>query len=407
MRQQLAEIAATLERIVTALQPAGLSGPAAVAALDLFERLARLAEAGRLTVLPHIEQTRAWQGEGHPSAAHWAAARTGTTVGRAVEAINTAKALAKLPDTRAALTTGAISPHQTHEIALAANADPSSEQKLLTTATAKTTAELRNECRMVRTAAAGDEHQERIHQTRSVRSRLDSDGAHLLIMRNTSEAAAPLLAYLKADADRRANRARRDGIHEPYEAHLADALCAIPMQIGFSENTSRGAKPRAKDRAVRAVVYIHADLTAWQRGRAVPGERCQIVGAGPTTIAAARRLAAQPGGLLSTRHPQRRQPHRHREPRPLHPRAHQRRIERTRRQMHHQRLHTHTGPRTRPPRPHRRRRQDLIHKPRPPLRLPPLPKDPQGLADHRRTTQLPDDPARQKRPQAASLARLG
>lgn len=296
MREQLAAIGAGLEQVVTSLQAADLSGTAAVAALDLFERVARLAEAGRMMVLPRIDETRAWHGQGHPTVAHWTAARTGTTIGRAVDTLNTAKALTGLPDTRAALIAGAISLHQTHEIALAAGADPTFEHKLLSSAAEKTTSELRDECRMIRTAAAGDEHQEQIRRTRSLRSRLDADGAHLLTLRNTTDAVAPLLAYLHADADRRATQARRDGDHQPYEAHLADALCALPAHINAGEHAD-GAQ-RAKDRAVRAVVYIHADLTAWERGHTVSGERCHINGTGPTTIAAARRLAAEPGGLL-------------------------------------------------------------------------------------------------------------
>jgi len=299
MQGQLERIAASLEQVVTALQPASLSGPTAVATLDQFERLARLAEAGRLAVLARIDQTRIWQDKGHPSAAHWAAERTGTTIGHAVNALATAKALTHLPETRRALRAGTISPQQTQEIASAAKANPASEQKLLDTAASKTTAELRAECQMVRAAAAGDSQQERIHRSRYLRHKIDEESASLLILRSTSDHVAPLLAYCKAEADRRDAAARRDGTILPYEAHLADALCALPTKINLNGAASAsGKEPRAKDRAVRAVVYVHTELTAWDRGYAEPGERCEITGVGPTTIAAARRLAAEPGGML-------------------------------------------------------------------------------------------------------------
>lgn len=314
MLSRLSKIATALEEMVGALAPAALSGADAVAALDGFERLARLAEAGRLSALARIEQTRVWQGRGHASAAHWAADRTGVTLGHAVGALTTARALSKLPQTRASLVSGDLSPQQTEQIALAARENPASEADLLTAARTMSASELRDRCRMVRVAAAGDEAHTRIHRTRYLRHRIDDlDGASIVTLRTTAEQAAPLIAYCKADADRRAAMARRDGTTEPFEAHLADAVCALPSKLdvpsGSAVGTEAGApgdaaqlaphaRRRAKDRAVRAVVYVHADVTAWERGSAEPGERCEISGVGPTTVAAARRMAAQPGGML-------------------------------------------------------------------------------------------------------------
>lgn len=101
------------------------------------------------------------------------------------------------------------------------------------------------------------------------------------------------MMYCRADADRRTAQSRREGTIEPHEALMADALCALLARIARG-----GAAERAKDASIRTTVFVHVDLAAWERGSAEPGERCEIAGVGPTSVAAARRLAAQPGGAL-------------------------------------------------------------------------------------------------------------
>lgn len=288
MCESLSEIEGALARWAAA--PA--SGDASER-LNAFERIARVAAAGRMAALAVVERSRVWQGEGHASVAHWMAERTGMTLGHAVGAVTAAKALARQPATRRALTSGTLSVQQASEIAVAAQADQASEAGLLAAAATTSAADLRDRCRMVRVAAAGDDAYQRIRRTRFVRFRSEPDGAIRVDGRLVPEEAAPLMMYCRADADRRAARSRRDGTVEPHEALMADALCALPASAGTG-----GPKLRAKDAAVRVTVFVHVDVAAWERGNAEPGERCEIAGVGPTTVAAARRLAAQPGGAL-------------------------------------------------------------------------------------------------------------
>ncbi|HVL88592.1 MAG TPA: HNH endonuclease [Actinomycetota bacterium] len=281
-----------LERLTARIAEIAAGAPARrddpVAWLDAFERLGRVAAAGRLAALDLIDRTRAWQGEGHASMAHWTAERTGTTVGHAVGAVTAAKALSGLTATREALVSGRLSVQQTSEIATAAAADPGSEGALLGEALRSSAIELREKCRMVRVAAAGDDAYERVRRTRYFRHRLEDDGAVRVDARLPAEDAAPLLMRCHADADRRSARARRDGTREPYEAHMADALCVLARSPSDSDAAA----------APRTTVMVHVDAAAWERGHARPGERCEIAGVGPTTVAAARRLAARPGGTL-------------------------------------------------------------------------------------------------------------
>jgi len=284
----LKRIAAELEGAVGAGRVPADADP--VALLDAFERIGRVAEAGRLAALAAVERLRAWQGGGHESVTQWAAERSGVTMGHAIASVKTAKALASAPATRSALAAGRVSVQQAAEIAQAAQADPASEATLLAAASAGTAAELREKCRMVRAAAAGDDEHERVHRTRSLRFRADGPLAVRVDGRMTADQAAPMMVWLQAAADRRAAESRRAGVIEPHEAHMADAFCSMPAKIGSGGS--------AKDVAVRATVYVYVDQPAWDRGRAEPGERCEIAGVGPTTVAAARRLAAQPGGML-------------------------------------------------------------------------------------------------------------
>ena len=141
-------------------------------------------------------------------------------------------------------------------------------------------------------SAAGNDAYERIRRTRYLRFQSDPDDAVRVEGRLVPDAAAALMMWCRAEADRRAAIGRRDGTIEPHEALMADALCSLPGTV------SSGSAPRAKDAIVRSTVYVHVDAAAWERGSASPGERCEIAGVGPTTVAAARRLAAQPGGTL-------------------------------------------------------------------------------------------------------------
>lgn len=265
-----------LRRDVSALDPSTLSGDHALRLVDLFTEVERVAVAGRALAAARVQQTRAWYATGASSATAWMATRAGSTMGQASAVLQTAQRLESLPATRGALVAGRLSEAQAIEISAAAEADPEAEAGLLELSQRESFVALRERCRDVRAAAAGDEDaSERIRRSRYVRHWLDRDGALRLDARLVPEDAAGFLAMVRARADALERDARRAGQREPSEAYAADALCAL-----------------AGDGASRAVVHVHVSQTALERGHTVAGETCRIEGVGPITVGAARRLAA-------------------------------------------------------------------------------------------------------------------
>ncbi len=78
-----------------------------------------------------VAGTELWRREGDRSPAHHLARRSGTSVSKAREALDTAAALRSLPELDAALRRGEVSPAQAAPIAEAAGADPRAESRLL------------------------------------------------------------------------------------------------------------------------------------------------------------------------------------------------------------------------------------------------------------------------------------
>lgn len=283
MCESLESLVDSLQRVVSKSCVPESSREESVRHIELFERLGRIAAAGRLDAIRGVEKTRAWQEAGYKSMAHWLAAKTGTTLGHAIGAVQAGRALAELPNTQERLASGRLSVQQASEIALAAQANPASEQMLLDASQKESTSELRERCQMIRIAAAGEEGYKRLRSSRYLREWIDRDGAVRLDGRFAPDDIAPFLARVRADADRLAAAARDADTREPWEAHAADALCTL----------ATGEAARTK-----TVVNVHVDLSAWENGSTRPGEHCLIAGVGPISVAAARRMAAAPGGIL-------------------------------------------------------------------------------------------------------------
>jgi hypothetical protein len=123
-----------LETVSRALDPYRLDGSAATALVELAARGERICSAIKALGARRVDETNAWRGAGHRSAAHWVAEATGETVGTAGRALETARALERLPQTDAAFRAGQLSPTQAAEITSAAGADPAAESTLLETA---------------------------------------------------------------------------------------------------------------------------------------------------------------------------------------------------------------------------------------------------------------------------------
>ena len=268
-------LASNLGMFVRAFDADGLKSDDAIACVELFDEIVRLANAGRTLAAGRVEKTRAWRGRGATSARAWLANSAGSSLGDASATLQTAAGLESAPAVREAFVAGRLSGEQAAEITSAAAADPASIDSLLELAERESLSTLRERCRDVMAAAAGDEDAtERIRLGRYLRHWSDREGAVRLDARLAADDAAPLIAAINAGAERLRREAARSGAPERTDAYAADALVAL-----------------ASGRACKTVVHVHVSSSALERGHTVAGETCRIDGVGPVSVAAARRLA--------------------------------------------------------------------------------------------------------------------
>jgi hypothetical protein len=269
-----------LRRVLSVLDPSTLTGPQAVALLEWFTKVERLASAGRSLVAARAAETNQWRQSGARSPEHWLAQQSGTTVGAAKESLETARRLQQLPETDKAVREGRLSQQQAAAVSEGATADPDAERSLLDAAPDESLAELRNRAERVKAAArsAEDEaaREQRIRRSRSLRRSTNADGSHELHARGTAKDVAAFWSRLQPFLDAEFKRAREEGRRESVDAYAFDALLALSESGG-------SAKPNAK-------VLVRVDLAAVRRGTTVPGETCEIAGFGPIPVSEALKL---------------------------------------------------------------------------------------------------------------------
>src|SRR6187455_2629933 len=112
MKDRVAELAEELGGVVNDLVPHALSGSDAVELVGLFARIGKLAAAGQMLAARRVEDLGAHRRQGFRSAAHLMAQESGTSLGSAIEAMETARKAERLPATQSALRQGRLSPKQ-------------------------------------------------------------------------------------------------------------------------------------------------------------------------------------------------------------------------------------------------------------------------------------------------------
>jgi hypothetical protein len=234
----------------------------------------------KLRLLARIDDTNAWTAEGHRSAAHLLAAESGVSVGQAMKLVETARRLHDQSRVQDAVRTGQLSESQTREVSEAAHEDPEAERELLDIVNEDGFAGLKKEAERVkanaRTAEQEAEREERIQRTRYVDHWIDAEGAGRGEWKLPKPAHTRLVAALRVEQDRIFKAARAEGRHEPQRAYAADALVAL------AEHSLDGG-PAKKSRSAKARVIARVDLAAVRRGTTIPGEVCEIKGAGPVS----------------------------------------------------------------------------------------------------------------------------
>ena len=292
----LAELMALVARartLVGDLEPDTLSGPEARTVVEQFVELEKLAGAGRTLAVGRLDRTGAWVGDGSfRDIESWVAAIAGTTVGAARAAVGTARRVIDLPETAAAMRSGALSPAQAEHVSTAAALDPAAEQSLLDTAGHAGLKGLRLECDRVAAAARSDEVEryERIHSQRCVRHRRFADGTGQIDVRGPLDRTAQIMAALEPYEQELFEANRAQGRLDHPDAVAFDAL----VQLAAGSTEADPSRPTGRTRAARALatVVVHVSKTAYERGMTEAGEICEIEGAGPIPVGVARRLTS-------------------------------------------------------------------------------------------------------------------
>jgi len=279
MCDTISSLVEALRTVIGSFDPSKTRADDAVALVEEFANLERFAAAGRTLAAGRVAETRAWRSRGASSARAFLAQRSGTTLNDAAATLQTAATLQRLPEVRDAMVAGRLSSAQAAQISVAGAADPSSVPSLLAMAEQESLEALRDRCRDVAAAAAGDaDATERIRRSRFLRHWRESDGAIRLDARMAPDDVAPLLAVVHARADRLLDEARRGGGGmERADAYAADALCSLVRE----------------EATAKTVVNVVVSSRALERGNTTVGDTCHIPGVGPVSVPSARRLAGR------------------------------------------------------------------------------------------------------------------
>jgi hypothetical protein len=288
-------ILASLRAMARELDPALLSCDDAIGVLEFGADVERLGAAIKTIAAGRVAEGDAWRRAGDRSPADWLAKKTGTTVGEARGVLATGAALPDAPATNAALRSGALSARQAEAVAVAAAADPSSEQTLLDMAAHQSLQKLRDEAERVKAATDADAaaRHERIRKARSFRSYERADGSHSGVLTGAAEDVALFRAAAQPFIDQRIDEARRAGEHEPSEAYAFDGFLAMARSTmidacsggaaASKARKARGHRGRKRLSERRELIAL-VDLAALRRGSLLPGETCEIPGVGPIPI---------------------------------------------------------------------------------------------------------------------------
>jgi Domain of unknown function (DUF222) len=266
------------------LDPGSLSGTEANEILEVFAKVERVGVAGKMVVAPVSCEAATWRQEGHRSAAGFLAEKTGTSVGEATGVLETAAALAELPETAMCLLQGEFSEKQIRAVASAASVHREAEGELLEAAARMGLKGLERRCEEIRSLHSYETDElaryNAVRQSRFLRHRRHRDGSFRLEARLTPDAGARLMEAVAAKAQVFFEGARETGLYESAAAYAADGLVSLADDALIGEGTGIG----------RPHVTLRVDVSSLGRGERQGDETCEIDGVGPVPLATARRL---------------------------------------------------------------------------------------------------------------------
>jgi hypothetical protein len=315
------EIGERLLDTVAGLDPAALDGAAAVGLVDAFDRIERLAAAGKAIAAAGVEASDVWRNNGSRDAIGFLAARTNTPRARVRDGLSVIAVLGSTPLLDHAFRGGALTIDQAADIAAAVTEHPESEPELVALAATTSARQLKARCVEILAEGEGAEQQHRrARAERSASSSVGRDGIWRLSVR------LPIIdgAYVDKALDLLQTQIfddpRTNGELEPFDAYRADAVVALaraamgehctgtcanqPADDEDPEPSERTedsgeAEPRSKRRerrrrrrisSTRHAIVITVPHTTFLTGKPVAGDTCQVPGVGPVPISVVHRL---------------------------------------------------------------------------------------------------------------------
>jgi len=216
-----------------------------------------------LELIADFDRRRGWELDGHRTCAHWLAFRTGIDLGAAREKVRTARALAELPRTSAAMSRGELSFSRLRAITRVADAE--NEGDLLELARGCTTAQLERVVRAWKRGTRQDEAtMERVrHERRCLSIYPDENGMYDIRGKLTPDVGALLMRAIEAASDAlyREQPVRELESREASRQRRADALALLAaraMSAGLGD-ADGGDAPISGTRAERYQVVLHVD----------------------------------------------------------------------------------------------------------------------------------------------------
>jgi 5-methylcytosine-specific restriction endonuclease McrA len=310
-------VASALAELVGGFDPDGLDGPAAVEWLELFDRLERLATAGKALAASQVEATEAWRASGQRDAIGFVAARTASSRRQVRDALGVVVHLAGLPKLNRALRAGSVSLAQAADIAAAAGEHPETEAELLELAATASLRALRERCVEILASGEGAERQHRrARAERSCSSQVGRDATWRLSASLPIAAGAVVDAALDHFQNQIFDEARSAGEREPFGAYRADALVRMAraaMCEGCSggcgaqvaddgaqvaggtvehadARASRSRRRPSRSSSLRHAIVVTVPHTLFLTGTGSSGEVCHVPGVGAVPVSVVRQL---------------------------------------------------------------------------------------------------------------------
>ena len=285
MCDQVNQVLHSARAVVAGLDVSSLTGSEVASRFAAFVELEKVAASAKLLLAPKVAKSETWATAGHRSPEEWIAKTSGTSLGQARQAIETAKKIESLPQTHAAVRAGALSLSQAAAVAEAAAADPSAESRLLEAAAVDPLKTLQDKSRRVVLDSRGsvEERYERQRKLREFSSWTDDEGMTAGRFRLTPEVGAAVLNKIRRETDRRFRQANQEALRESPQNYAADAFAALVTGDGVI-----GSKSRSKGNEVVVVVSRDSLL----RGEVDPesDELCEVPGFGAVPVSVAREM---------------------------------------------------------------------------------------------------------------------